>query len=111
MTVLKIALNKWFRLPQLGREVFSDLLKSRVKYDSKFGFQFTQATNISRAIAILSSALDEDIEFSKNCFICDNTLGDDDLPEATVCSQCIRNDDALDLYTMKFARLMEGILE
>ena len=108
---MKIALNKWFRLPQLGREVFSDLMKSRVKYDSKFGFQFTPATNIPRAIAILSSALVEDIELSKNCFICGNPLGDDDSSEATICSQCAKSEDALDLYTMKFAKLMEEILE
>lgn len=108
---MKIALNKWFRLPQLGKEVFSDLMKSRVKYDSKFGFQFTQATNVSRAIAILSSALNDEIELSKNCFICDNTLGDEDSPEATICSQCAKNEDALDLYTMKFAKLMDEILE
>lgn len=109
--MLKIALNKWFRLPQLGREVFSDLMKSRVKYDSKFGFQFTPSTNITRAIAILSTALDENVELSKNCFICDNTLGDDDLPEATVCSQCAKSENAFDLYAMKFAKLMNEIIE
>jgi hypothetical protein len=107
---MKIALNKWFRLPQLGKEVFSDLMKARVKYDTKFGFQFTSATNVLRAAAILSAALGEDVELSKTCFICDNTIDEgEEYLDATVCSECLKNENALDLYVMKFAKLMESV--
>ncbi|HVB12925.1 MAG TPA: hypothetical protein VNE86_07310 [Nitrososphaerales archaeon] len=104
---MRIALNKWFRLPQLGRDVFSDLMKAKVKYDTKFGFQFTSATNIPRAIAVLSNALGVEVDLSRSCFICDNALDEDSSPDATICQSCLENKDAFDLYKMKFAKLME----
>ncbi len=33
-----------------GRDVFSDLMKAKVKYDTKFGFQFTSATNVPSSV-------------------------------------------------------------
>ena len=105
MIFVKVALNRWFRLPQLGREAFSDLMKAKVKYDSKFGFQFTSATNVQRALSVISSALHDDVEIATSCFICDDQL--DESAESTICSSCLGNEDALDLYMMKFAKLME----
>ncbi|MDG6922620.1 MAG: hypothetical protein JRN67_04920 [Nitrososphaerota archaeon] len=99
-------MSKWFRLPQLGKEVFSDLMKAKVKYDSKFGFQFTSATNIPRALAIISDATGQEAELARSCFICDNPIDED---EATICGSCIANENAYDLYQMKFARLMETV--
>ncbi|MHB2037591.1 MAG: hypothetical protein ACYCPW_12755 [Nitrososphaerales archaeon] len=104
---MRIALNKWFRLPQLGKDVFSDLMKAKVKYDTKFGFQFTSATNVTRALAVLSNALGDEVELSRACFICDTVLEEDSSPDATICRSCLENKDAFDLYIMKFAKLME----
>ncbi len=104
---MKIALNKWFRLPQLGRDIFSDLMKAKVKYDTKFGFQFTSATNVPRALSVLTTALHEDVEIAASCFICDNPLDEEASAGSTICSACQGNDDAFDLYMMKFAKLME----
>jgi len=104
---MKIALNKWFRLPQLGKDVFSDLMKAKVKYDTKFGFQFTSATNVPKALAVLSSALGVEAELSRTCFICDSALDEISSPDATICQNCLENKDAFDLYKMKFAKLME----
>lgn len=101
---MKISLNKWFRLPQLGKEVFSDLMKAKVKYDTKFGFQFTSATNVPRALSIISGATGQEADLAKSCFICDNPIEED---EATICSLCLTNENAYDLYQMKFAKLME----
>ena len=100
---MKITLNKWFRLPQLGKDVFSDLMKAKVKYDTKFGFQFTSSTNIPRALSIITQAIGEEAEVARSCFICDNPIEE----EATICRTCIANEDAFDLYQMKFAKLME----
>jgi hypothetical protein len=106
--LLNISQDKWFRLPQLGRDVFSDLMKSKVKYDTKLGFQFTSQTNIPRAITILSTALGEEIQLARACFICGNPM--EDAPQdATICKGCQENDSAYDLYMMRFAKLMENL--
>jgi predicted nucleic acid-binding Zn ribbon protein len=85
-------------------------MKARVKYDTKFGFQFTSATNIPRATAVLSTALREEVKLSKTCFICDNAIEEDEeFSDATLCSECLKNENTLDLYTMKFAKLMESV--
>src|SRR5208283_328359 len=104
---MKVVVNKWFRLPQLGRDVFSDLMKAKVKYDTKFGFQFTSATNVPRALSVLTIALHEDVEIATSCFICDSPLDDELSRDSTICSACQGNESAFDLYRMKFAKLME----
>lgn len=108
MIPLRITMNKWFRLPQLGRDVFSDLMNAKVKYDAKYGFQFTSATNSQRAISVLSSALEEEVHITRTCFICDRTM-DESIEEATICTECEDNESAFDLYKMKFAKLMESV--
>lgn len=105
---MKIIPDKWFRLPQLGKDVFSDLMKAKVKYDSKFGFQFTSQTNIPRAVAILSSALRDEVEVTKTCFICGNPV-EEDRDDTSICAECVEKDGAYDLYMMRFAKLMESI--
>jgi hypothetical protein len=104
---MKISLNKWFRLPQLGKDVFSDLMKAKVNYDTKFGFQFTSSTNVPRALSILSTALRDNVELARACFICDNPLQEDESADSTICSACLTNENAFALYQMKFAKLME----
>lgn len=108
MIWVKIILDKWFKLPQLGKEVFSDLMKAKVMYDTKFGFQFTSQTNVTRAMAILSSSLGEDVELASVCFVCGNPL-EDATKQALICQDCQEKDSAYDLYVMKFAKLMERI--
>lgn len=103
---MKIILNKWFSLPRLGKDVFSDLMKARVKYDTRLGFQFTSSTNLQRALNVLSNALGEEVQLSQVCFICDNPI-DEAAENRTICSECLGNSDAYDLYVMKFAKLME----
>lgn len=104
---MKIIPNKWFRLPQLGKDVFSDLMKAKVKYDTKFGFQFTASTNVPRALSIISTALGEEVELARACFICDNPLNEETAPDSTICSSCLASEDSFDLYKLKFAKLME----
>ena len=105
---MKIIPDKWFRLPQLGKDVFSDLMKAKVKYDTKFGFQFTSQTNIPRAITILAAALQDEVEVTKTCFICGNSV-EDNQENLTICQECLGKEGAYDLYMMRFAKLMESI--
>lgn len=79
-----------------------------MKYDTKFGFQFNSQTNIPRALAIISNALNTNVEIATTCFICENVLEEDNA-DATICSACLKNEDAFDLYKMKFAKLMESV--
>lgn len=106
---MRISINRWFSLPRLGKDVFADLMKAKVKYDTKFGFQLTSSTNVPRVLSILSGALGEDVEIARSCFICDNPIdGESNIPDATICAECQRNSDAYEMYIMKFANLMES---
>jgi hypothetical protein len=106
---MKIVVNKWFQLPWIGKETYMDLMKAKVKRDSKFGFKFSSDTNTSRALAVLSSALDEPVELARSCFLCDNPIEEAEFAgfETSLCPGCVKNEDAYDLYVMKFAKLME----
>ncbi len=106
---MKIVLNSWFQLPFVGKEVYAELMKAKVKRDSRLGFRFTSETNVSRALTVLSNALDEPVELAKACFICDGALEEDSGAGSarTICKTCEGNSDAFDLYVMKFAKLME----
>ena len=106
---MKVVLNKWFRLPQLGRDVFADLMKAKVMYDAKFGFQFTTATNVPRALSVLTTALHEDAQIATSCFICDNPLDEEVSVDSAICTACQKDEDAFDLYKLKFAKLMETV--
>lgn len=105
----RIAENTWFSLPRLGRDVFAELMRARVKYDTKLGFKFTSETDIPRALSILRRALDQQVELEARCFICDNPLGEAEEPGAVICAECERKENAYALYTMKFASLMENL--
>jgi hypothetical protein len=106
---MRVSMNKWFSLPRLGREVFSDLMKSRVKYDTKFGFKITSETDVPRALSILSHALDQPVELASSCFICDKPLGENEKEGAVICLECAKEENAYSLYTMKFATLMDNL--
>lgn len=81
-------------------------MKAKVKRDAKLGFCFTSDTNVPRALAVLSAALDEPVELARSCFICDKPL--DESEEAdSICKQCASASDSYDIYVMKFAKLME----
>ena len=108
---MRIPKNAWFSLPRLGRDVFSDLMKARVKYDTKFGFKITDGTDIARALDILSRALDQSVELESSCFICDRPFDKNDEPGSVICSSCRKEEDVYDLYTMKFASLLDSLSE
>jgi hypothetical protein len=103
---LKILQNSWFQLPWVGKEVYADLMKAKVKRDTRLGFCFTSETNVPRALSILSLALNEPVELAKSCFICDKPL-DESKEATTICTDCASNEDGYNIYIMKFAKLME----
>ncbi len=82
-------------------------MRARIRYDTKFGFKITPETDVSRALEILSRALDQRVELEKSCFICDKAIGEEEKPDAAICQQCRSKEDAYSLYAMKFATLME----
>jgi len=106
---LRIVLNSWFPLPWIGKEVYADLMKAKVKRNPRLGFCFTPETNVPRALSILTNALNEPVELARSCFICDKPLDESGSEKATICSDCIANDDSYDVYMMKFAKLMETV--
>ncbi len=104
----RISPNVWFSLPRLGSQVFSDLMRTRIQYDSKLGFKINSSTNVSKALRILSDALGEPVVIAAPCFVCGKPLGEDQKKDAVVCSDCVGSEDAYALYTMKFVELMDS---
>jgi hypothetical protein len=105
----KIALNSWFKLPWLGADVFQQLMRAGVKHDKQLGFKFTSATDKQRAISILRSALNEEVEIERVCFICDSPIGEADIESPTLCDRCINADNAYSLYVLKFQSLLDKL--
>lgn len=105
---MRLSPNKWFSLPRLGRDTFSELMRARIKYDSKFGFKITSTTDTLRVLSILSRALGEPVELEASCFICEKPLSENDKPGSVICSECRCKDDAYSVYTMKFAAMIEN---
>ena len=106
-------MNKWFNLPRVGKETFSELMRAKVRYDSKFGFMLTSSTNVERALSIMSSALNEKVAIASACFVCEGPLDSEVDPEtgsdSTLCLTCQRNEDVFDLYRLKFGKFMESV--
>ena len=103
-------MNSWFKLPWVSRETYVDLMKAKVKHDSRMGFCLTAETNVPRALTLLSSALDEQVELARSCFICDKPLeeSDSEVTIRSICKDCQSGSDSYDIYVMKFAKLMEN---
>jgi hypothetical protein len=105
----KISMNKWFSLPWLGRETYSELMRAGLKYDKRLGYQLTSSTDISRALSILSRSLADQVVLVRSCFVCDKPMEEESGEEFTICVECMKNQNAYDLYCLRFAKLMETI--
>ena len=95
-------MNRWFSLPSLGRDSFREVMQTGIKYDKKFGFKITSETNVSRFVSVLSSILEEELDISRSCYICENPIESDLEPGRTICDECIDAKDAYVAYTDKF---------
>ncbi len=91
----------------MGKDVFADLMRAKVKRDPRLGFCFTPETNVLRALAVLTNALNEPVELAKSCFICDRSLDEVEGGNNSICKECAASPDSYDIYVMKFAKLME----
>jgi len=101
-------MNTWFQLPWVGKEVYADLMRAKVKRDSRLGFSFTSETNVPRALTVLSNALNEPVELARACFICEKPLEETvESEHSAICGDCRSGEDSYDIYVMKFAKLME----
>ncbi len=99
-------MNKWFRLPDLGRDTFRQLMVAGVKYDKKFGFRLTGESNIPRVISILTSALEEEFELSRSCYLCDGPIDSTPVAERTICDKCMKMPGSYLAYREKFVTRM-----
>lgn len=67
---MKILIGGWFKLPRLGTQVFSALMKQGVIYDTANGFMLSSGTDIESAVKTIGNALAEPVELSVRCFVC-----------------------------------------
>ena len=69
---MKIVLGAWFKLPRLGTDAFTALMKQGVRYDREMGFKLSSDTDVESAVRTLSRVLGEEIDLSVRCFVCFN---------------------------------------
>jgi hypothetical protein len=70
---MKILIGGWFKLPRLGTDVFSALVRGQgVRYDKELGFKLDAASDVEAAARTISAALGEEVELSVRCYICGN---------------------------------------
>ncbi len=69
---MKIVVGAWFRLPRLGTDAFSALMRQGVRYDREMGFMLGSDTDVESAVMTLSRVLGEQVDLSLLCMICLN---------------------------------------
>lgn len=67
---MKILVGGWFRLPSLGRDAFSQLMKAGVEYSKEFGFRVGSQTDLESAVGLIVSVTGEEVELAVRCFVC-----------------------------------------
>lgn len=67
---MKITVGDWFKLPFLGKDVFSSLRRAGVDYEKGKGFLLNEQTDIEQAVKIIEANTGEKVELYLRCFIC-----------------------------------------
>lgn len=69
---MKIVVGAWFRLPRLGTDAFSALMRQGVRYDREMGFMLRSDTDVESAVITLKRVLGEEVDLSLLCIVCLN---------------------------------------
>lgn len=69
---MRIVVGAWFKLPRLGTDAFSSLMKQGVRYDRQMGFMLGPDTDVESVVKTLGRVLREDVDLQVRCFICLN---------------------------------------
>lgn len=109
---MKVVVGTWFKLPRLGIDAFSALMKVGVKYEKGMGFMLTPETNMSAATRTIERAIDERVELSVRCFICNVDACPNCTFQATcdrgvvspmcLCDEHSSSGDAFEVYSRNF---------
>jgi len=111
---LNIVIGEWFRMPRVGDDAFRKLVKDAgLKYDRSHGFQITSETDVGMVVSILKGELNEDVEVSLKCFLCDQTVECREctysdicdlskVSQACICRVCRAAEEAPALYAIRF---------
>jgi hypothetical protein len=83
---LRIVIGGWFKLPRLGMDVFSALMKIGVRYDREMGFMLSSDTDVDSAVRVISRSLGEPVELSLRCFVCLN-VACEPCPYVSICDR------------------------
>lgn len=99
-----------FRLPRVGSDTFSKLMRAKLKYDKKSGmFEVTESTDISDVISILTKALNDEVVLELECIICSKSAncaeceyGDicdrSKVSSLCICCDCLNKEDVYERY-------------
>ncbi|MDA4128082.1 MAG: hypothetical protein OK422_01245 [Thaumarchaeota archaeon] len=113
---MKLVLGGWFRLPRLGSDVFSALMKQGVRYDRELGFKLGHESDVESAVKTISGALGEDMELSLMCLVCSNeacpscpyavTCDRRKVSPICLCGEHARGPGAFHTYVSTFASML-----
>ncbi len=122
--MIRLQRNIPFKLPRLGSDTFSKLMRAKLKYDKKNStFEITDDTEITSIISILSNVLNKEVVLELECIICSKSTNCAECEYADVCDrskvssycicrECIDNGDAYENYKKSiFKRLKLNDIE
>lgn len=111
---MKIVLGNWFKLPFLGKDVFSALMRAGVKYSTGSGFMITEETDVKQAVSVIASATGENVEIFLKCFVCGKEACADcpylslcDRTSVSVSCLCGEHSESFASYKALFASLID----
>jgi hypothetical protein len=108
--MIKLQKGMPFKLPRLGRDVFTKLMRAKLKYDKTRGmFEISDTTILPSVIAILNDALRDEIVLELQCILCLKSAGcgnceyadicyREEVSSLCICKECLSKSDAYEQY-------------
>jgi|TARA_B100001964_G_C13654124_1_gene346085 hypothetical protein len=114
---MKIIVGEWFRMPQVGGDIFRSLVKDAgLQYDKTRGFLASSETDLGLVTTILGNTLKENVVVLLKCFICGASIECEECKykdacqsskvfQSCICKDCDIKEEVSNIYSMRFTEL------
>ena len=115
---MKIIVGEWFRMPQVGGDIFRSLVKDAgLQYDKTRGFLASSETDLGLVTTILGNTLKENVVVMLKCFICGTAIECEECKykdvcrssqifQSCICKNCDTKEEVANIYSMRFTELI-----
>ena len=115
---MKIIVGEWFRMPQVGGDIFRSLVKDAgLQYDKTRGFLASSETDLGLVTTILGNTLKENVVVLLKCFICGASIECEECKykdacqsskvfQSCICKDCESKEEVSNIYSMRFTELV-----